>query len=236
VIELKINDQLSSIVSDKDITIVGPAPYLIGKDRGSEFDSSDIIVRPNEIIPLKKLRKDYGSRTDIFFCNFGNIWMDGIKRKLLIDDHDEHFKKLKLVVGSAIRGSHSDNIFSGQYKSSVPQNFQNINVHNLPFYWIGNEDYMKLYRLIGAEYNTGIAAISILLNYPIKSLKISGFTFHIGGSSYNELYCDGHMDEIDTRGRSFGHGTGPTINYMRRLADTYKDKLILDNELINILS
>jgi hypothetical protein len=44
------------------------------------------------------------------------------------------------------------------------------------------------------------------------------------------------MDEIDTRGRSFGHGTGPTINYMKRLADTYKDKLILDDELINILS
>ena len=234
-IDLKINDQLSSIVSGKDITIVGPAPYLIGQNRGSEFDDSDIIIRPNEIIPLKHLRNDYGSRTDIFFCNFGNIWMDGIKRKLLIDDHDEHFKKLKLVVGSAIRGSHSDNIFASQYKSSVPQNFQNINVHNLPFYWIGNEDYMKLYRLIGAEYNTGIAAISILLNYPIKSLKISGFTFHTGGSSYNELYCDGHMDEIDTRGKSFGHGTGQTINYMRRLADTYKDKLILDDELIKIL-
>jgi hypothetical protein len=190
VIDLKINDELNSLISGKDVSIIGPAPYLIGKDRGSEFDSSDIIVRPNEIIPLKKLRKDYGSRTDIFFCNFGTIWMDGIKRKLLIDDHDEHFKKL---------------------------------------------NYMKLYQLIGAEYNTGIAAISILLNYPIKSLKVSGFTFHTGGSSYNELYCDGHMDEIDTRGRSFGHGTGPTINYMRRLADTYKDKLILDNELIDIL-
>jgi hypothetical protein len=95
---------------------------------------------------------------------------------------------------------------------------------------------MKLYRLIGAEYNTGIAAISILLNYPIKSLKISGFTFHTGGSSYNELYCDGHMDEIDTRGRSFGHGTGPTIGYMRKLVEVYGDKLTLDDELINIIS
>tara|TARA_B100000035_G_C20936552_1_gene525466 strand:- start:257 stop:967 length:711 start_codon:yes stop_codon:yes gene_type:complete len=236
VIDLKINDELNSLVSGKDISIVGPAPYLIGKDRGPEFDSSDIIVRPNEIIPLKKLRKDYGSRTDIYFCNFGDVWMDGIKRKISTDDHDEYFKKLKLVVGSAIRGSHSDNIFASQYKSSVPQNFQNINVHNLPFYWIGNEDYMKLYQLIGAEYNTGIAAISILLNYPIKSLKISGFTFHTGGSSYNELYCDGHMDEIDTRGRSFGHGTGPTIGYMRKLVEVYGDKLTLDDELINIIS
>ena len=235
-IDLKINDELNSLVSGKDISIVGPAPYLIGKDRGPEFDSSDIIVRPNEIIPLKKLRKDYGSRTDIYFCNFGDVWMDGIKRKISTDDHDEYFKKLKLVVGSAIRGSHSDNIFASQYKSSVPQNFQNINVHNLPFYWIGNEDYMKLYQLIGAEYNTGIAAISILLNYPIKSLKISGFTFHTGGSSYNELYCDGHMDEIDTRGRSFGHGTGPTISYMRKLVEVYGDKLTLDDELINIIS
>jgi len=236
VIDLKINDELNSLISGKDVSIIGPAPYLIGKDRGSEFDGSGIIVRPNEIIPLKKLRKDYGSRTDIYFCNFGDVWMDGIKRKISTDDHDEYFKKLKLVVGSAIRGSHSDNIFASQYKSSVPQNFQNINVHNLPFYWIGNEDYMKLYQLIRAEYNTGIAAISILLNYPIKSLKISGFTFHTGGSSYNELYCDGHMDEIDTRGRSFGHGTGPTIDYMRKLVEVYGDKLTLDDELINIIS
>ena len=37
VIDLKINDELNSLVSGKDVSIIGPAPYLIGKDRGSEI-------------------------------------------------------------------------------------------------------------------------------------------------------------------------------------------------------
>ena len=84
---LSKDERLESLLKDKDVSLVGPAPYLIDQNRGKEFDESDIVVRPNEIIPLKHLRKDYGSRTDIYVCNFGTPWMDGIKRKIMTDDH-----------------------------------------------------------------------------------------------------------------------------------------------------
>ena len=141
--KIKLNQKLLEIVKDKNVAIVGPAPYLEGQNRGAEFDKYDVIVRPNEIVPPEHLRMDYGSRTDILFCNFGDIWMPGIKRKIERDDHDSHFKNIKLVVGSAVKSNHSQTNFlswSNDHVSSIPSNFQSINKHNLPFYWIGVED------------------------------------------------------------------------------------------------
>jgi hypothetical protein len=243
--KITINQRLLNLIENKNIVIVGPAPYLKGLNRGAEFDNSDVIARPNEIIPPKKLRKDYGSRTDLFFCNFGTIWMPGIKRKLSLDDHDDHFKKIKLVIGSAIKAHHSEGDFLSwpdNHVSAIPNNFQSINKYNLPFYWIGVKDYKKIYKNIGVEFNTGIAAMSILLCYPIKSLKISGFTLYKGGNTYEQLYYKGHMDEIDTAGRPFGFSAGhgnvahtKQIAYARKLMQHYKEKIVLDKELQEIL-
>ena len=55
---ISLNKNLLDLVQNKDIVLIGPAPYLIDSSRGLEFDSADIIVRPNEIIPPKNLRKD----------------------------------------------------------------------------------------------------------------------------------------------------------------------------------
>jgi len=244
-LDININEELLNIVENKHVALIGPAPYLIDGNRGKEFDNADIIARPNEIIPPKDLRKDYGSRTDLFFCNFGTPWMPGIKRKIDLDDHEEYFKKIKLVIGSAIKADHSEQNFlswSDNHISAIPNNFQSINKHNLPFYWIGVKDYKKIYKNIGVEFNTGIAAISILLCYPIKSLKIAGFTFYKGGNTYEQLYYKGHMDEIDTAGRPFGFSVGhgqvahsKQIAYVRKLIQCYKEKIILDKELQEIL-
>jgi hypothetical protein len=239
---LSKDERLESLLKGKNVSLVGPAPYLIDKNRGKEFDGSDIVIRPNEIIPLKHLRKDYGSRTDIYICNFGTPWMDGIKRKIMTDDHNEHFKNLKMVIGSAIRGTHGDNIFASNYVSPIPQNFQSINEYDLPFYWIGIENYKKLYSQIGVEFNTGIASICILLSYPIRSLKVSGFTFYTKGNTYQDLYCEGHMDKQDYGGRSFGysgghgsHATMMQINFIKKLFFENRDKVILDDVVSEVL-
>ena len=216
--DIALNPDLLRLVENKNVHLVGPAPYLKGQWRGAEIDKADIIVRPNEIIPLRHLRRDYGSRTDIFFCNFGTPWMAGIKRKIALNDHNQHYKKIKLVVGSAIRAKHTDTNYlswSDNYISDVPHNFQEINEHNLPFYWIGVKDYKTLYSQVQAEFSTGLAAVLILTHYPIKKLTISGFTFFLGGNTLEDLYCEGHWDEIDAKGRahgfSAGHGTQSNI-------------------------
>jgi hypothetical protein len=238
--------RMLELLNNKSVSLIAPAPYLIGKNRGEEFDNYDLIARPNEIIPLAHLRKDYGSRTDLFFCNFGTPWMPGIKRKISLNDNNEYFKDIKMVIGSAIKADHSEGNFldwPNDYASDVPKNFQSINKPNLPFYWIGVEDYKKIYSVIGAEFNTGIAAIVMLLHYPITKLNLAGFTFYHGGNSYRDLYCEGHMDSQDTDGRSFGISAGHgQVAHMRQLAffktlyQNNKEIISIDEEMQRVLS
>ena len=243
---IKQDPNLLELVKGKSISLIAPAPYLVGMDRGKEFDNYDLIARPNEIIPLPDLRKDYGNRTDLLFCNFGTPWMPGIKRKIQLNDNVEYFKKIKMVIGSAIKADHSEVNFlqwSDDYVSNVPSNFQSINHFNLPFYWIGVRDYKNLHNIIGVEFNTGIAAIAILLHYPIAKLNLAGFSFYHGGNSYKELYCDGHMDSQDTDGRSFGisAGHGQTahmrqIQFFKTLYQNNKQTITIDEEMQRVLS
>ena len=242
---INLNQGLLELVEGKDIALVGPAPYLINSSRGPEFDSADIVVRINEIIPPRNLRNDYGSRTDVLFCNFGTPWMPGIKRKIALDDHKQHFKNLKLAVCSAIKSEHSEvNYLSwpDDYVSNVVKNFNDINEFNLPFYWVGVKDYKTLYSAVGAEYNTGMAAIMMLLCYPIKSLKLSGFTFYLGGNRYEDLYYEGHMDKEDLVGRTWGFSSGhgydahiKQIQHFKKIHNEFKNIIIIDEELQEIL-
>ena len=244
--DITLNEELYNLVEGKRVTLIGPAPYLQGLGRGEYFDAYDIVVRPNEIIPLRDIRCDYGSRTDIMFCNFGTPWMPGIKRKLDIDDHMEHFKNLKLVVSSGIKAKHSDTDYLSwpdDHVSDIIENFNEINKYDLPFYWIGVKDYKALYSKVGVEFNTGLGAILILLQYPIKELYMSGFSFFKGGDTYEDIFCKGHMDELDTNGKPMGFtgGHGPHANqvqfdyfknFLRHSGDV---RLNIDSYLKNLL-
>jgi len=241
--DITLNEDLYNLVEGKRVAIVGPALYAQGLNSGPQIDNYDIIVRPNEVIPPQHLRCDYGSRTDIMFCNFGTIWMSGIKRKIALDDHEEHFKKLKLVVACGIKAKHSDTDYLSwpdNYVSDITKNFNEVNKYGLPFYWIGVKDYKALYAKVGVEYNTGLGAIMILLQYPIKELFVTGFTFFKGGNNYNELYYKGHMDEQDIKGRTFGlssghgsHANQVQINYFKKLMNN--DLLCIDKEMKEVL-
>lgn len=238
--KISINEELLKLVEGKTIAIVGPAPYLLKHQKGGEIDEHDIIVRLNDFIPLKKIRKHYGTRTDIVFSNFGTPWMRGITEKLKIEDTDEYFKKIKLVVASAIKSDHSESNFLNFDENKVTkvvENFQNINKYNIPFYWIGIKDYKILYEKIGVEFNTGVASICILLQYPIKKLSLYGFSFYKGGNTYKDIYCDGHMDEEDQKSNNMifgfysGHGHYANQKQFDFLLELFKNYSIeLDEE------
>ena len=56
------------LLKNKDIILVGPSSYLIGKNKGREIDEYDLIARMNFSIPTKEEMKiDLGSRTDILY-------------------------------------------------------------------------------------------------------------------------------------------------------------------------
>jgi len=242
---ISLNKDLYDLVAGKKVAIVGPAPYLKGLKRGAEIDKCDVVVRPNEIIPLTHLRDDYGSRTDILFCNFGTMWMGGIKRKIATEDRVDHFKNLKLVVSSGIKAKHADTDFLSwpdDYVNEITTNFNEINKYDIPFYWIGVKDYKKLYSQIGVEFNTGFAAILILLHYPVKEIVISGFTFFLGGTSYEDLFCEGHLDELDAKGKKFGFAAGHGQHANMRQIQCFKhmcesdSRVVIDEKLKKDLS
>ena len=105
-LDIATNKILDSIVRDKKVAVIGPAPYLKGKRLGKVFEDYDVVCRINEFMTPEELVQDYGQRTDIMFHNFGTPWMKPHKEK--IESNQECFRKLKLVVCPAIKSEHSE--------------------------------------------------------------------------------------------------------------------------------
>ena len=189
------NETLLNLVGGKKIAVVRPAPYLQGTNFGSFIDKYDIVCRINEIIPPPSIRNDYGSRVDIFFSNFGTPHVEGIKKK--INTYTDFYENLKMVICPTIKAKHADTNFlqwKDDHISDVYKNMKELNYNNIPSHWIGVRDYKKLYGLIGAEPNAGVLAIMMLLSHEISELYLTGFSFNLGGATYDDVYYRGHLD------------------------------------------
>jgi hypothetical protein len=92
-----------SIIKNKRVIFVGPAPILIDKKLGSFIDSFDLVVRTNTFgyeLPENKI--DYGSRCDIVYFNnqFNKyLWPHDIKK---LKSNGVKFIKFKGVGGRAL--------------------------------------------------------------------------------------------------------------------------------------
>ena len=207
--DISLNDNLLSLVEGKRVAVVGPAPYLRDSNAGEDIDSYDIIVRPNSFQIPSYLKKDYGSRTDIMFHNLGTPWQEGLKEQ--IKQNEQSFKKLQMVGCLATKSDHSETNFLNwpeDHVSNVVRNFKEVNNYNIPFYWIGNTDYRKLYRRIGVEPNTGMMTITVLLHYPIKEFFVTCFSFYLLGNTYDTTYYHGYLAEADKKIYNGKYGTG----------------------------
>ena len=73
-IDYEICEELSNLLDNKDIILVGPAPNIKGKGMGEFIDSFDVVIRPGQLtkIPQSEIL-DYGSKTTIISHSF-NIW------------------------------------------------------------------------------------------------------------------------------------------------------------------
>ncbi len=243
---ISLNKDLLNIVKDKRVALIGPAPYLTGKSKGSDFDNYDVVCRPNDIIPSEKMRSDYGSKTDVMFHNCANHVLPILRKK--IEEDREYFKKLKMVCCLSTKAKHSDTNFLSwpeDYVSDVVRNFDEINEYSKPFYWIGNRDYRKIYKAIGSEPNTGVAAIAVLMNYPVKELLVSGFSFYVHCKTYEDTYRDDYHTRCEKivhdfkTGRSFGfsagHGAFANASQVEFFKRHCSDKITIDSHLNQLL-
>jgi hypothetical protein len=225
--DIQLNDNLLRLVENKRVIILGPAPYLIGSGAAKEIDDYDVVCRVNDIIPPLSLRPDYGNRTDIMFHNFGRNRMPGLKKK--IETYSKDFQKLKMISCLAIKtiGNQPDYLqWPNDYVSEVVKNFESVNEYNVPFYWIGVEDYKKLHKVITVEANQGTLAMGVLAQYPLKELAIKGCNFYMEGHDYDKVYFKGYIDDHT----GIGHEMDPQIAFLKRLL-TEKQNIVIDSHL-----
>tara|TARA_R110000824_G_scaffold67377_5_gene174488 strand:+ start:14536 stop:15327 length:792 start_codon:yes stop_codon:yes gene_type:complete len=242
------NKDLYNLINNKRVALVGPAPYLANNNIqiGGLIDNYDIICRVNTIVPPVNLRQYYGERTDIMFHNCGTPWMKDLNLK--IERCPKNFENLKMAVCPVGRAQMADNIYNwpDDHVGDVVHNFSAVNKHNVPFYWIGIKEYKKIvHKFNGLEPTAGVCSIEILLNYPIKELFITGFSYYKPNHlrrSVSDMYYEGHneqyvVDKILAGGAPFGHNDPQEyqIQSLREWCSLCGKKVCIDSHMSEIL-
>ena len=233
----KQNESLLKILKNKRIALVGPSPHLIGSAIGDQIDQYDLICRVNEVHPTG-YEKDYGDRTDIVFHNCGTRFIDTFGDRLVTKSIIS--KYLKCVICPCVKSQGSDNwrTWPGEYQSPVTTNFQKINIFNIPFYWIGMNNYRYIYDLFGTEPNAGQTAIVMLLEHQVAELLITGFSFYAQGNTPSLSHRPGHTNkglEQELIGDP-GHAQSPQRRcFKEKIFRPFKNKIKVDSYLNGLL-
>ena len=227
--------RIDNLVNGKRLAIVGPSSHLVGKNLGEYIDEYDVVCRVNDI-RVDKREKDYGGRIDICFHCCNGLYLPAIKEKMI-----ESEKLLKennvLFVIPKIKARY-DGV------GNILDNFNSVNIYNLPFSWIGNNNYYFFENQIGCEPNTGIISIAMLLEYDIKELFVTGFSFY---SEYlkNNDYCDCYYSYEDycknklyplTSNPFEGHNQYKQIDYFKNLLEKNEKRIKIDSYLKELLN
>jgi len=169
------NFSFKSHLRGKTVALVGPANYLSEFEFGKEINSRDIVIRINRGMELvENHSKQVGDRTDVLYScliehpdNAGRI---DIKNLL-----DNNVKWVCTIPHSSARGEKTYPFLSPQVNLiKVLKVFLKINLHIFNI-----KKYGELNKNLKARANTGFAAIFDLLQYDIKELYITGFSFYM---------------------------------------------------------
>tara|TARA_R110000787_G_scaffold58500_1_gene133196 strand:+ start:325 stop:1059 length:735 start_codon:yes stop_codon:yes gene_type:complete len=220
---------LKDIVKNKTVVLVGPSPHLVGSCLGPTIDAYDIVCRVNDVLP-KDLGGDYGTRTDILFHGCGTVDLEGFSFKM--ENNEEITKNIQLVVCPGIKADHG-------WKNSTADNFHSINKYSLPFQNMTPDTYNKYLTAVGAEPNSGIMSLLMLLESSPKKLFLTGFSFYSQGSSYDLCYYRGHSEQ-KYRYADFnpvaGHNQNIQNSYFKKqILTQFRDTIKIDSYLKDLL-
>jgi hypothetical protein len=240
------DEKISKLIEGKRIVLVGPSSHLFGKGMGDIIDDYDIVCRSNDFFPFNHER-DFGSRTDIASVNFAFVSMVEYQYKYQLEP--ERTKNIKLVMCPVVKSLGPDPWMSwkNDHVSEVVNSFNNMNTFNIPFSWVGVENYRYLYNLIGVEANSGMMTLMILLQYDIREIFLTGFSFYHNGVSLEDCYYKNYiLKDLYTKEKypygnfnpGISHNQGAQVKFLiNNLLPLHKEKIKLDsylNELYNI--
>ena len=164
-----------SYLKGKRVALVGPANYLSKFKFGEEIDSRDIVIRVNRGMDLvEKNEKHVGSRTDILYScliehpdNGGEIVIKNLLEK--------NVKWICTIPYSDASGKKTYPFLHPRVNLiKALKLFFKINLHIYNF-----KKYSALNKTLESRANTGFAAIFDLLEFDIKELYITGFSFYL---------------------------------------------------------
>lgn len=176
-------DNLTNLLKDKSVALVGSAKYLSDFSFGKEIDDHDVVVRINKGIDIldEKSFKLFGRKTDILYhC-------------LLEDPKDTNGPKFGFIEPVRWKGMGVKNVFclpnsnmlgqaTGNHLSSLVNvdNIKKIQDH-LTLSIVDYRFYNSIAASIECKPNTGIVALCHLLSMSPKKLSVYGFSFLLDG-------------------------------------------------------
>ncbi len=188
------DEMIANLLKGRRIALVGPSNHLVGKGKGFDIDKYDVVCRVNDVYPFN-YELDYGIKTDIVFYNCARYSNPEFVVKM---NHDpKATKKIKMVILMSVKSLGQDNweSWDENYIAPIVKDWEDMNIYNLPFYWIGLKNYKMMYDDIGCEPNSGFLAILKLLQYDIEELMITGFSFYYQGNQIKDSYYNSYLVE-----------------------------------------
>ena len=174
-IENEINVDLKELLKGKRVALVGPSSHIVGKGLGDKIDSYDIVVRIGQFFQIpEKMYPDLGKKTNIVAHSFNQFQIPKCNKTFL-----NSIDMVMCCMSSNNLKNQQENFFK-----SLTTKYYNI-----------NDDYFrKICKETGTAVNSGFAAIVVLLQYEIKELFITGYSFYNMGK-YGDVYYDEYEKE-----------------------------------------
>ena len=216
--------KLDELFKNKRVAIVGPSPSLIGKNKGKEIDSYDIVCKVGQMFNMNE-PIDYGKKIDVLFLGcFPNL-----KKTHDVIEHepdnlnDRNIKNIICPIKPCIPGVrdvHNRDIWKhyNYLKKEMPTiKFNNIGILSCLFDNIAK-----------TRATLGTFSINYLLHSSAKKIGIYGFTWY-NNEGYHPKYGN----------KTLGSHGVPYKLEKKLLAHSIKmskKKIYLNEEVINSLN
>jgi hypothetical protein len=217
--------ELDELFKNKRVAIVGPSPSLIGKNKGKEIDSYDIVCKVGQMWNIDE-PVNYGEKMDVLFlgCFPSGSLVQGDNANEPNNLNNRNIKNIICPIKPCmpgVRDVHNRDIWKhyNYLKKKMPDiKFNNIGILSCLF------DNMAKTRA-----TLGTFAINYLLHSSAKEIGIYGFTWYD---------CRSYHPTYGQKAVAAGHGFPYKLekNLLAHLINISKKKIYLNEEVKNSLN
>lgn len=221
-----LQDKLNypNYLKDKNVVVIGSSSHLVDKKQGSFIESHDVVVRiGNSAGITAELSEDYGKRCDVLYT--WHVLMKGTPFHELL--------KVKYVLWT-MKKFHAKTDYE---LVSREEDAKWLREHGIHFDCIDNYQ-LKLREMFGFPPHGGFIAINHLLSHQLRSLYVTGFSFHrMGTIEVNKAgnFLIESNSEVRTLNSSNAHNSVKEETEFFNLA-AKDDRIKMDDYLQNLRS